>query len=185
MSALSGLSSSSNQTMKSSEKKCFICGLPGTHWLHPRYCPETAKLITEKLITFANELQRYTLMDRSNLPVVPYYPGGIAQYLRDEHMKSTSAPGNATTSIRSVYLNGHQALQEGIIPITQEDYKDMIHSNAVTQTGKDTTVHMNPYQKPELSKVTSGKTLFPELDFAYLSHLRGHSMYTLGSIGAI
>ena len=31
MSALSGLSSSSIQTMKSSEKKCFICGLPGMH----------------------------------------------------------------------------------------------------------------------------------------------------------
>ena len=32
---------------------------------------------------------------------------------------------------------------------------------------------------------SSGKTLFPELDFAYLSHLRGHSMCTLGSISAI
>ena len=110
MSALSGRSSSSNQTTKSSEKKCFICGLPGTHQLHPWYCPETAKLITEKLITFANELQRYTLMDGSNLPVVPYYPGGIAQYLQDERTKSTSAPGIASTSIGSVYLNGHQVL---------------------------------------------------------------------------
>jgi len=30
----------------------------------------------------------------------------------------------------------------------------------------------------------SGKTLFPEIDFAHLSHLREHSMCTLGSIGA-
>ena len=110
MSALSGLSSSSNQTTKSSEKKCFICGLPGMHRLHPQYCPETAKLITEKLITFTNELQRYTLMDRSNLPVVLYYPGGIAQYLQDEHMKMSSGPATASTLIGSVYLNGHQAL---------------------------------------------------------------------------
>ena len=161
MSALSGLSSSSNQTTKSSEKKCFICGLPGTHRLHPRYCQETAKLITEKLITFANELQRYTLMDGSNLPVVPYYPGGIAQYLRDERAKSTSGPGNATASIGSVYLNGHQALREGIIPITQEDYEDMIHSNAVTRTGKDTTARMNPYQKLEHSKAKSSPPNIP------------------------
>ena len=109
MLALSGLSSSSNQTTKSSEKKCFICGLPGTHRLHPQYCLEMAKLITEKLITFANELQRYTLMDRSNLPVVPYYPGGIAQYLRDKCVKMSSGPATASTSIGSVYLNGHQA----------------------------------------------------------------------------
>ena len=38
---------------------------------------------------------------------------------------------------------------------------------------------------PVVQYLTSGKTLFPELDFAYLSHLRGHSMCTLGSIGAI
>ena len=161
MSALSGLSSSSNQTTKSSEKKCFICGLPGMHRLHPWYCPETAKLITEKLITFTNELQRYTLMDGSNLPVVPYYPGGIAQYLWDECVKTSSGPATASTSIRSVYLNGHQALREGIIPITQEDYEEMIHLNAVTQTGKDMTAHMNPYQKPEPSKAKSSPPNIP------------------------
>ena len=49
-------------------------------------------------------------MDGSNLPVVPYYPGGIAQYLRDERAKTSSGPATASTSIGSVYLNGHQAL---------------------------------------------------------------------------
>ena len=100
-------------------------------------------------------------MDGSNLPVVPYYPGGIAQYLWDECAKTSSGPATASTSIRSVYLNGHQALRDGIIPITQEDYEDMIHSNAVTQTGKDTTVHMKPYQKLEPSKARSSPPNIP------------------------
>ena len=162
MSALTGLSSNLSQPAKSSEKKCFMCGLAGTHRLHPQHCPKTAKLINEKLITFANEFQRYTLMDGSNLPVIPYYPGGISQYLWDEHTKNPSGPGNATSSIRSVYLNGNQTLWEGIIPITQEDYEDMIQSNTVTRMGKDTTACMNPYQKPEPSKAKSSPPNIPK-----------------------
>ena len=37
----------------------------------------------------------------------------------------------------------------------------MIHSNAVTQTGKDMTAHMNPYQKPEHSKAKSSPPNIP------------------------
>ena len=77
-------------------------------------------------------------------------------------MKTSSGPATASTSIRSVYLNGHQALWEGIIPITQEDYEEMIHSNVVTQTGKDITVHMNPYQKLEHSKAKSSPPNIPK-----------------------
>ncbi len=54
MTMLSGINAqpSTNINSTSTDKRCFICGLVGTHRLHPRHCPETAKLLAEGLLVF-------------------------------------------------------------------------------------------------------------------------------------
>lgn len=140
MTVLSTMSSQpTSNPSKNADKRCFICGLTGTHRLHPRHCPEMAKLMAEGLVVFLADRNRYALPDGSDLPVLPFGSGGIAKHLRE-----LRSPGAATTSSGMLYIGHTQAFQDGTIGINAEDYEELI-SGAVTRTGKDTSARLDPY----------------------------------------
>jgi hypothetical protein len=122
--------------------RCFICGQTGTHPLHPRNCPETKNLLNEGLIKFDAERRRYTLLDGSDLPVLPASSQGVATHLRQQAGKT------ASTSSISLLLGNSQALGGQLIGITAEEYNEYIGQPA-TRSGKDTSVHIDPYKRPE------------------------------------
>lgn len=146
MTMLNGLSSQPSSNNVSADKRCFICGLSGTHRLHPRHCPETAKLMAEGLLVFLPDRQRYALPDGSDLPVLPFNSGGIAKHLRERR-----TPGVASTSVGTLFIGHTQAIQGGAIGIDASDYEELI-SGAVTRTGKDTNTRHDPYKRPDATK---------------------------------
>ncbi|KIJ30712.1 hypothetical protein M422DRAFT_267761 [Sphaerobolus stellatus SS14] len=123
--------------------RCFICGLTGTHQLHPRHCPETKNLLNEGLIKFDVDKRRYTLLEGSDLPILPASVGSVAAYLRQQASTKT-----ASTSNVSLMFGASQALGGQIIGISAEDYNQYLGS-AVTRTGHNTSNRADPYKRPE------------------------------------
>ncbi|KIJ25039.1 hypothetical protein M422DRAFT_274048 [Sphaerobolus stellatus SS14] len=123
--------------------RCFICGLTGTHQLHPRHCPETKNLLNKGLIKFDVDKRRYTLLEGSDLPILPSSVGGVAAYLRQQASTKTASTSNVL-----LMFGASQALGGQIIGISAEDYNQYLGS-AVTRTGRDTSNRADPYKRPE------------------------------------
>jgi hypothetical protein len=158
---------SGSSVARSGNQVCFICGKPGTHRLHPRYCPETAKLLTEQLVKFDIEQNRFVLPNGDNLPQVPFSDGGVAKYLRDNRARILALAANrdvpphitAKTSTVSLMLGSDHVFQGDVFALAANELDDDIHvyedytfghfdSHPVTRSGRDTSSRHNPIQRP-------------------------------------
>ncbi|KIK50402.1 hypothetical protein GYMLUDRAFT_65281 [Collybiopsis luxurians FD-317 M1] len=142
-------------------RRCFMCGNPcgqdGVHQTGPRFCPETNKLITERLITFDAQRNRYVQPDGADLPHVPSgWTGGVASYLR--HNKSTSAPASTLTANHDMPLHMRSTHSVGLMFDESEVLGrngfamdkvpiDEYISYPLTRSGLDTNKRMDPMTK--------------------------------------
>ncbi len=149
MTMLSGINAqpSTNINSTSTDKRCFICGLVGTHRLHPRHCPETAKLLAEGLLVFLPDRQRYALPDGSDLPILPFTFRRYCEALtrKEEH---GCLPIHPQVRFSLVTLNRYRV---DLSVSTASDYEELV-SGAVTRTGKDTGTRHDPYKRPDATK---------------------------------
>ncbi|KIJ25916.1 hypothetical protein M422DRAFT_273053 [Sphaerobolus stellatus SS14] len=138
---LQTLSNKPPQVTNPAMGRCFICGQTGTHPLHPRNCPETKNLLNDGLIRFDTDKRKYTLIDGTDLPVLPFSAGGVMTYLRQQAGKT------ASTSNVSLVVGNANALGGQIVGITAEEYNDYLRQ-AATRSGKDTSARLDPYKRP-------------------------------------
>ncbi|KIK53740.1 hypothetical protein GYMLUDRAFT_250070 [Collybiopsis luxurians FD-317 M1] len=128
-------------------RRYFICGKVGTHPIGPRNCPETNSLLTEHLMTFDAQRNRYILPSGQDLPrVPPGWSGGVASYLRYQSSNAKSSVSNSLIVILLlicvVVIHGHSFALESIGP--EANYS----SYPSLRSGKDTNNHFNPLDRP-------------------------------------
>ncbi|KAF8984410.1 hypothetical protein BDQ17DRAFT_1437061 [Cyathus striatus] len=126
--------------------RCFICGLTGTHVLHPRHCPEMNRLIQDGLAAFNVEQNKYTLPDGSGLPTLPFSAGGVAKYLREHHTNVNQTTTTASASSVSLVFDSNMALGGNLIGITADEYNDYVRpaKDKGKEKEKDKSVHFDP-----------------------------------------
>ncbi|KIJ48116.1 hypothetical protein M422DRAFT_248297 [Sphaerobolus stellatus SS14] len=105
-------------------------------------CPETKNLLNDSLIRFDTDKRKYTLIDGTDLPVLPFSAGGVTTYLRQQAGKTA-----ATSNVSLVFGNAN-ALGGQIVGITAEEYNDCL-GQAATRSGKDTSARLGPYKRPD------------------------------------
>ncbi|KAJ7756728.1 hypothetical protein B0H14DRAFT_2977194 [Mycena olivaceomarginata] len=92
---------------KNRSRRCFVCGGTGKHRLHPRFCPRTLELISNKLAMFNFDF-RLVSFDGSPLPMTRH-PGGVAARLLSPRGPSShparASPRSPSTSPGSSKLN--------------------------------------------------------------------------------
>ncbi|KAE9387217.1 hypothetical protein BT96DRAFT_1005328 [Gymnopus androsaceus JB14] len=149
-----------NQGSDSIPARCFMCGQSGAHPLGIRFCPETNALISERLLTFNAQRNRYVLPDGQDLPRVPFgWNGGVSSYLRQNRTASMSTrdppPHQPNTGVvgtvglmygDSEVLSGNAFALEAL-PF--DEYSTNYYANPSLRSGKDTTNRFNPINRPE------------------------------------
>ncbi|KAJ4476442.1 hypothetical protein C8J55DRAFT_431328 [Lentinula edodes] len=158
-----------NQGSDSNSRRCFICGKMcggnnSAHPIGPRFCPETNELLSEHLITFDAQRNRYVLINGHDLPLVPKgWVGGVASYLR--HQRSTSSipssssvPHDTPPHLRSgnsvgLMYNDSEVLTGQAFALESVPYH--FTSNPSLRSGRDTTNRYNPLDKDHRKKPTS------------------------------
>ncbi|KAF9054753.1 hypothetical protein BJ165DRAFT_1316552, partial [Panaeolus papilionaceus] len=160
--ALSIVSSQNRPPRANTNRNCFICGQTDTHRLHPRHCPETAKLISESLIRYDTQRDRYVQMDGSDLPQVPFgMTGGVAQHLRSlrgNNARRDPPPHIASASTVSLMMGSDRVLQGDVYALAANydehyyegtsDQLDPHSSFPVTRSGKDSSARFDPSKRP-------------------------------------
>ncbi|KAJ3792196.1 hypothetical protein GGU11DRAFT_750380 [Lentinula aff. detonsa] len=150
----------SNQGSDSTPARCFMCGQSGVHPLGIRFCPETNTLISERLLTFNAQRNRYVLPDGQDLPRVPFgWNGGVSSYLRQNrtgnmpirdpppHLPNTGAVSTVGLMYGdSEVLSGNAFALESL-PF--DEYHTNYYANPSLRSGKDTTNRFNPINRPE------------------------------------
>ncbi|THU80495.1 hypothetical protein K435DRAFT_845093 [Dendrothele bispora CBS 962.96] len=135
---------------------CFICGLVHPSPRSPACCPETAKLLSERLITYNLERRRYLLPDGSELPRVPYgQPGGVAGLLRSQAQQGASTfrrdppphqPSQTASASPANLSYGRGSMLGGnvfaVASLNPEG--DYYHVDPALRSGKDTNTRFNP-----------------------------------------
>lgn len=137
--------------------RCFMCGQAGTHQLGLRFCPETNKLVSERLVTFSVQCNKYILPDGQDLPRVPYgWIGGVASFIRQQtgtvsnrdpppHLPNTGVVGTVGLMYDDTeILTGNTFALE----MVSSDYV----SNPTTRSGRDTTNRFDPINRPDRGK---------------------------------
>ncbi|PPQ90076.1 hypothetical protein CVT25_012025 [Psilocybe cyanescens] len=121
------------------KKTCFICGQAGIHRLHPCYCPETVKLITEALIKYDVTLNRYMLMNGADLLQIPFTPGGVVQYMQDHRADFPHKEGAphfmmASASPTTLMLGVYPALHGDVYAIAVDQDECYYYDSAPART---------------------------------------------------
>ncbi len=146
--------------------RCFICGLVGTHPLHPSKCPQMALLLRDQLVVYNQERNRYVLPNGDDLPrTPPGYSGGVAQYLRAQ-LTDVNTQINARTSWserdKPPHINPSNAASTNSIRLVYNG-ADLIHgktyavssgisdASPALRSCKDTSNRFDPTKRSEES----------------------------------
>lgn len=127
------------------QRRCFICGLTGTHPLHPSKCPETKSLIDAGLIVYDPSRGRLCMPNGDDLPRAPQ-GSNVADFLRAQAGLSQIQSSAHTHSMGLSYGN-ERVLKGDVFAVSSLGPADY-SSDPVTRSGKDTN-RFDPIRKPE------------------------------------
>ncbi|RDX55393.1 hypothetical protein OH76DRAFT_1338731 [Lentinus brumalis] len=98
-------------------RRCYVCGktegVDLDHALGTKNCPETARLLAEKLASFS-PMGRLSWPDGSPLPNPNLLPGGYATFIRDQRAAANAAANSPVPPVRDLPPHQTNVMRVGL-----------------------------------------------------------------------